>query len=597
VHLRPLRSLSVLAFASSLLLGLAPSAHAAANDKEAQKLFDAAINDDYLNAEFAKAEKKLKEAATKCSSGCSAELVGKIHVAMGTVYSIGLSKNDEAKTEFAAALKADPKAALDPALSNPDLVKLFDEVKKAGGGGSKSTDSGPKTPEKAPVTDAGHTPPPESQVNTPLPIYVEPSDDVPLSKVVLRYKPFGATQYKSVEMRKAGKGYAAEVPCEDVTTTGDVKYFFAFTGADGEAAGGLGSTKEPFKTTIKNELEGDAPKLPGKRPPEQCKEKGDCPPGLPGCEPAKGGGGGAKRGDKGWGSSCDQTTECKEGLVCLNGTCDEDKSGGGGGEGGGGGGGGDAPKKRMNLVGLGVQFDFLSLKSTQTACDGTDPSYSCYLQGSSNQFFGKPVAFSNTDGIQGGGAFAGVRILVSYDRQLLRKVGLTVGVRIGYAFGGPASPSNLDANGNPPSLVGGAPPPQNVAFAFHPLHVEGRLSYALLGSMMDDKKFRPYVFVGGGAAQVNAAVGVTLCDSNVTQADKSTPGTRSCIDPNTKLPVGVARTVDAYQVTGLGFVGFGAGTTFGITPLFGIAAELKFMVMVPTFGVSISPNIGPVFNF
>src|SRR5262249_26263424 len=154
------------------------------------------------------------------------------------------------------------------------------------------------------------------------PIYIEPSDEVPLAKVTLRYKPFGATQYKSVEMKKMGKGYGAEIPCEDVTTTGDIKYFFAFTGTDGEAAGGLGSNKEPFRTTIKNESEGDAPKLPGKKPPSQCKAKGDCPPGLPGCEEKKSSGG--PRGDKGWGSSCDQTQECKEGLMCLNGTCAED---------------------------------------------------------------------------------------------------------------------------------------------------------------------------------------------------------------------------------------------------------------------------------
>jgi hypothetical protein len=589
VHLRPLRSLSALTFASALFFGLAaPAAGAGAKDADAQKLFDSAINEDYLNAEFPKAEKKLKDALTKCGSGCSPELLGKIHVALGTVYAIGLSKPDDAKTQFTAALKADPKATLDSSLSNPDLVKLFEEVKKSSGGSSSKPppDTTKPEPTKAASGDASHTPPAESQVNTPLPLYIEPSDEVPLSKVTLRYKPFGATQYKSAEMRKAGKGYAIEVPCEDVTTTGDVKYFFAFTGSDGEPAGNLGSNKEPFKTTIKNELEGDAPKLPGKKAPEQCKEKGDCPPGLPGCDSGKGAAAGGKRGDKGWGSSCDQTPECKEGLACLNGTCEEDKGGGGGGT------PDDGKKKRMNLVGLGVQFDFLKLSSTSAACDGSNINYTCFTPGTSNQFFGNPVAFKTTDGISGGGAFAGARILVGYDRQLLRKIGLTVGARLGYAFGGPSAPTNLDAHGNPPLLVNGGEPLQNVALGFTKIHAEGRLSYFLFNSMMDDKKFRPYVFVGAGYGQVNASVPVAICDANATTAELST--LQNCATPG---KTSVVRTENAYQVTGLGFAEFGAGTTFGLTPLFGIAAELKFMFMVPTFGVVIAPNIGPVFNF
>ncbi len=588
MHFRPLRSLSALTFASALFLGLAPSSSAAgAKDKEAEKLFKSAIDEDYLNADFPKAEKKLKDAVAKCGSACSDELLGKIHIALGTVYGVGLSKPDDAKREFTAALKADAKAALDPSLTTPDLTKIFEEAKKGAGGGGSSTPTPTPTP-KTPSGEGSHTPPAESQVNTPLPLYVEPSDEVPLSKVTLRYKPFGATQYKSAEMRKVGKGFGVEVPCEDVTTTGDVKYYFAFTGADGEAAGGLGSTKEPFKTTIKNELEGDAPKLPGKKAPEQCKEKGDCPPGLPGCEPVKGGGGGVKHGDKGWGSSCDQPVDCKEGLTCLNGTCEEDKGGGGGGD------KPDEGKKRMNLIGLGVQFDVLSLSGTSAACDGSNPAYACFVQGTNTQYYGGPIPFKNTDGIQGGAGFAGARILVGYDRQLVKKIGLSLGVRLGYAFGGPGSPTNTPPNSvtglKPDGTVGTIGTPQAQAKGFLPFHGELRLSYSLLGSMMENKKFRPYVFIDGGLAQVNAAVPVALCDLNITPTDSG----KGCGVPGKTT---ILRSVDAYQITGLNFLGFGGGTTFGITPLFGLAVELKFMLMVPTFGFVFSPNIGPVFNF
>ncbi len=46
-----------------------------------------------------------------------AELLGKIHIALGTVHGVGMSKMDDAKADFADALKVDPKAALDPSLT------------------------------------------------------------------------------------------------------------------------------------------------------------------------------------------------------------------------------------------------------------------------------------------------------------------------------------------------------------------------------------------------------------------------------------------------------------------------------------------------
>jgi hypothetical protein len=570
VHFRPLRSLTALAIATALL-GAASSAFAGPKDKEAQKLYDGAINEDYLNADFAKAEKKLKDAVTKCGSdGCSPELLGKIHVALGTVYGVGLSKPDDAKKEFVAALKADKGAALDPSLTTPELTKLFEEAKKSAGGSGSS--GGSKPP--APSGDASHTPPPESPVNTPLPIYIEPSEEVPLSKVTLRYKPFGATQYKSVEMKKMGKGYGAEIPCEDVTTTGDIKYFFAFTGSDGEPAGGLGSNKEPFRTTIKNEIEGEPPKLPGKKPPAQCKAKEDCPPGLPGCPDKKSSG---PRGDKGWGSSCEQTQECKEGLMCLNGTCEEDKGGsGGGGDGDGG------KKKRMNLVSAGAQFDLLLIKGAEQVCSPfgeASSSYACFYQGTSRQFAGEPLPVGKTNGLQGGFGYADVRVIAGYDRQISSKVGFSIGARIGFAIGGSPTPDN-DAELAKRKI--------NSALGFLPLHAELRASYHIMGSMMDDKKFRPYVFIAPiGFAQVNAAVPVTVCDGILANGEMPSKG----------CGTGVARNLSAYQITGRNFSGLGVGTTFGITPLFGLFVEAKVMFLWPTFGVAISPTIGPVFNF
>jgi len=348
-----------------------------------------------------------------------------------------------------------------------------------------------------------------------------------------------------------------------------VKYFFAFTGSDGEPAGGMGSSKEPFRTTIKNEIDGEAPKLPGKKPPKQCKAKEDCPPGLPGCEDKRGGG---KRGDKGWGSSCDQTAECKQGLMCLNGACEEDKGGGGGG------GKEDPKKKRMNLVSVGAQIDLLLIKGAESVCSldsEAASSYACFVPGTSHQFFGEPMAVGQTNGIQGGFGYGDVRIIAGYDRQISRNIGFSVGARVGFAIGGSPTPDNVPAN-------------LNGALGFLPLHAEVRASYHFLGSMMDDKKFRPYVFISPiGFAQVNASVPVSVCDTDVGAGETVSAGCKG----------GVLRQLNAYQITGRNFSGLGVGTTFGITPLFGLFVEAKVMFLWPTFGVSISPTIGPVFSF
>lgn len=575
MHFRPFRSLSAAAMSSFLLLGLVSSASAAAGDKDkdALKLHDQAINEDYLNADFPKATAKLKDALKKCGTdGCTPAVVAKIHISLGTIYGAGMSKLDQAKDEFILGLKADASAAVDTALTNPDLDKVFAEAKKTVGGGTTGAGGGTATTKKPPAGDgeAGtHKAPPEQAVNTPVPVYMEPSEEQPSSKVTLRYKPFGSKTYKSLELKKMGKGFGGEIPCEDVTTTGEIKYFFALTDESGEAAGTLGTTKEPYKVTIKSEIEGEPPTLPGAKAPDQCKEKVDCPPGLPGCPASGSGAGGGKRGDKGWGASCEETQQCSQGLVCLNGTCEEGKDDGGGGQ--------ETKKSKRNLVSLGLQIDALLIGSKNDVCSvpGVDEtsSYACFLKDKSTQFDGIITPGDGTNGIQGGLGVAGVRLLLGYDRQLFQNIPLTLGVRLGWAFGGSPSPENVTKN-------------IQHANSFLAFHGEVRATYHFLG-FFEDKKFRPYAFIGGGLAQVNASVPVRVCDTTV-----GATGTACKTNTASKLV-----DVDAYQITGLNFIGFGAGTTFGITPTFGVAAELKIMIMVPTSGFVIAPTFGPVMAF
>jgi hypothetical protein len=586
VQRRPLPSLSSLSSAAAfafLVLGLAPLAVAAGEkDKEATKLLDQAMGEDYLNTDFAKAEKKLKDALKRCGAGdaCSPSVVGKLHVALGTIYSVGLNKPDQAKEALTAALKADPNAALDTSLSTPDLVKLWNDAKKAVPAATPAKPATPeeptepggdgKKPHKKPASGGGsepaiHTPPAEQAIHTPVPLYVEAAEDTPLSKITLRYKPFGAKQYKSLELKKVGEGFGAEIPCEDVSTTGEIRYYFALTDENGDAVGTLGSTKEPFKVTIKREIESEPPTLPGMKPPDQCKEKADCPPGLPGCPAAPGG----KRGEKGWGASCEETQECQAGLACVNGSCEESV------------GGDEAPKEKVrhSLVSLGVQLDAMLISSKPDVCSPPQTgNFVCFKTGTANQFDGTVGKVAGTNAIDGGFNLASVRILASYSYFLGKKIPLSFGAQIGYAFGGSPSPGNTAIVEKDKRVL--------PARAFLPLHLEARVAYHFLGSTLETRKFRPYAFVGGGLAQVNGAVPVQVCDTT-----KDVTGTK-CAGG-----VGIKTIVDAYQITGLNILDFGGGTTFGITPMFGVSAELKVMLMVPTFGVVFAPTIGPVVAF
>ena len=605
MNLRPFGSIVALALSAAVFggfTGYSSTALAADKDKEAMKLHDAALDEDYLNLELDKAEKKLKDALKKCGdSNCSPAVVGKLHIALGTVYGGGRQNLDGAKDEFVLALKADPGAKLNDSYTTPELAKAFEKAKAeaaksapkppkpekdpgkggdggdGGKGGKGNEDGGDGDGEKpAGGGDLTHTPPSEQAINTPVPIYIEVPEEVSVAKVQLKYKPFGETKWKTVEMNRVGKGYGGEIPCKDVTTLGDVKYYIVVTDDGGEQLK-AGTQKEPHRVTIKRELEGDEPSFPGKKPPAQCEAKEDCPPGLPGCDKPKG----EERGDKGWGSSCEEDKECQAALICENKQCVEGTRTGteppGGGKGGG----------KKNIIGIGGQLDLMLISTAENVCSGNNAAYYCFYEGTTNRFFGDPIAAQGTNGVQGGFAPAGGRVFLSYDRELA-KVGpgaLGIGAKLGVAFGG-----HPNSDEKPPSS-------RHLEMVyFPPIHAELRGYYSFLGNTFDAGAVRPYGFLGAGFAKVSASVPVTVCDSlakNGVDPVDPADADSSCSRTVNAVP----RKLDAYQISGLNFVSVGAGVTYGITPNFGINGELKVMFMLTTFSVVIAPTVGPVFAF
>src|SRR5207248_2620333 len=77
----------------------------------------------------------------------------------------------------------------------------------------------------APSGDVVHTPPAEQMVNTPVPIYVEAPQGESFKKVKIHYKPYGGTDWKTLELDHVKGGWGIELPCLDVGTTGTLTYF------------------------------------------------------------------------------------------------------------------------------------------------------------------------------------------------------------------------------------------------------------------------------------------------------------------------------------------------------------------------------------
>jgi len=109
---------------------LAPSVVLAAGKEQASKLLQTeAMQTDYAETNFKKAEQKLKKAISQCgASGCSKKVVGELHRDLATVYIAGMKQSSKGKSELKLALKANPDLELDEDFATPELRKLFKEL-------------------------------------------------------------------------------------------------------------------------------------------------------------------------------------------------------------------------------------------------------------------------------------------------------------------------------------------------------------------------------------------------------------------------------------------------------------------------------------
>jgi hypothetical protein len=538
---------------------------AAPNDAAAQKLRDQAIDQDYLATNYAAAEKKLTDGLSLCkrTSDCSPFIRARLHCDLGVIEFM-LHKVDLARTEFATALLEDPNVDLDKDLANTDVQREFAAAK---GGGPPPPESAPAAPAQAPTaapapsddgtaaaTDGSqtgalsHVAPRRQAFRTPLPLYVEVAPDLAATKVIVRYKPVGAGEFKTMQLEKNKKGFAGQIQCADVGgREGELLYYVQALDANGDLVGSSGRSLTPHSVSIVRKLDGEAPHLPGEPPPEACAsasaaasasssadttaaaDTSDCPPGFPGChaenEP----------------SSCESRDDCTAGEDCIDRVCKKS-------------GDDDSGPFKKNWIWFGVQADLLYMPGANPACAGGQ-GYSCFRSDNGDYFAAAPVANFDDQVLSGFATAPMVRLLIGYDRALGNNFSL--GGRLGYTIlgGGPQRPA---ANGN------------DAGASFMPIHLEARAAYWFGAHPFAHKGLRFSLFLSGGLTEVDASQNIDL---------QTAPGT---------VPI----FVDAWRKTGTGFVSAGPAFMYAVSRNSGITLEVKPEILFPTFGFAVAGTLG-----
>jgi hypothetical protein len=498
--------LAVLAF---VLLSTA-TASAQNAEARARELNRDAMDEDYLATNFDAAIGKLEKALAACGqSNCSKELVARIHGNVGTVYAAGLARHAPAVAAFKQMLELDPTQAPNSAYLTGDVQRAFDEARAALGGAR------PPVRELAVLTEK---PWPEQATYRPIPVYVEAPAGATVTRVIVRYKPPGQTEWKELMLQKHEAGWGGYIPCPAVEKRGELVYFTTAFDQNLDRVASAGSAERPRKVQLKHAISGRQPALPQAVPPIPCPRPEER-------------------------LSCETDDDCPGGDVCRELGCvppepeapDEEQS-----------------KRKLNWFSIGFSPDLVLVGQTDDACSPSaqqDGKYSCFFAGGV-QFDEDPIESGSSNSLSGGIGTGSMRVLVGYDRVLGQR--MTAGVRLGFAFLG--HPERTDGK------------------TFLPFHAEARFAYHLLKDPFADKGVRPYVFGGGGLAEVAARV-----STKVVFGDP--------VNPN-------ENTVDVFQRAGNFFGTLGGGIQYAVSPQAAMVVELGARVMFPEQAFAIAPKLG-----
>ena len=258
----------VTALAALLVLPANPARAEAAPDPDEAVDQITQLNRDAVTAyqakKFDEARKLLKQALDlAAAAGLDKHPIkARTHIHMGIVIIGGFKQHDLGIKQFKKAIEIQSDIGLTKTLVTPELTDAFNEAK----GPEKASSPEPQAP-----APSAPTPPPPAPVKTLPPAEPEPSgnglvhepvaegkqgsaisvtvavgNDVKFDKVILAYRPEGASEFLGREMKEVSDGrYGAEIPTS-ATSGGTVAYYIEAEDAEGAPVAARGSVDNPI---------------------------------------------------------------------------------------------------------------------------------------------------------------------------------------------------------------------------------------------------------------------------------------------------------------------------------------------------------------
>lgn len=235
----------------------------------------------YENLEMEEAAKYLREALQVCAKEGlgNHKAKARTHIHLGIVMVAGLKQRDRGIQQFKRALEIDPTIKPTKSLVNPEIQAAFDEAAKDMGGAApapaaeapkppvEAPKPPPPAPEAAPAAAEGtaprvkgiqHTPVAEARPETTITIKAAVEAGLGQDKIILAYRPEGATDFLARDMEKDSRGwYTARIPLP-ATRGSVVAYYIEARNRAGVALGNNGTADEPHVIS----LSPDAPAAP-----------------------------------------------------------------------------------------------------------------------------------------------------------------------------------------------------------------------------------------------------------------------------------------------------------------------------------------------
>jgi hypothetical protein len=253
----------------------APLAAQAQSDEAVDKVtkMNKKAVEEYENLNFEEARKILKEALDYCAqNGLDKHPVkARTHIHLGIVILAGFKQREVAIKQFRKALEIQPDIKLTKSLANPEIQEAFDEAvagmaqpEKTEGGGEKTEKAGGEKTEKAggeKTEKAGgekvaegpiaHEAVSEGTQGAAITITAHVDYNLGVTKMVLAYKPDGASEFLGRVMKEVTQGnWTGEIPA---TATGGnrVAYYLEAQGKDENTLGSKGTADDPIIITLK----------------------------------------------------------------------------------------------------------------------------------------------------------------------------------------------------------------------------------------------------------------------------------------------------------------------------------------------------------